>query len=331
MIGENSTKFENSEETIYLNSNNMVLNTPIKNITSIELKDFEFPFDKYNITPNNCTLEFCLSEAIGQNQNMGSNDLIPDFSQNTFESVSQFMQNSNPDTKQNSKQKPNIDSDTADLIDSETESLAEIEYDAEERSVKLIIKMGNYNMDQLTETVNKHLSKYGIIMSYSKTTNIVSFKQKDKKNFDLVFGDNTMFINLGFSLSNKSKYTSSNKYSSSKAYDFKIDKILNIYIDNINSSKPLMQYITNCADPISQTKKVVFTPVISELETLNLRFVDSKSREYVFDPENGLEYSGQIIIRYINNNQNLVKNELNEISSDDIFTIVKENVKSSRL
>ena len=84
---------------------------------------------------------------------------------------------------------------------------------------------------------------------------------------------------------------------------------MNIYT-NI-SSKPIMQYKTNSNE--IQSKKIPFNPIISELNSLEFKFIDSKNKEFIFYPENGLEFNIQVIIRYINSNQNIINNELNQV------------------
>jgi len=102
------------------------------------------------------------------------------------------------------------------------------------------------------------------------------------------------------------------------------DKCINIYIMNINDKKPIMQVILN--NP-QQTKKIIFKPVISQLDKICLKFVDSKGKEFIFDPDNGLEFSLQLIIRHIGQTYINVDNDENQdVSSDDVFNIVKNNL-----
>ena len=215
------------------------------------------------------------------------------------------------------------DSDTANVIDSEMEGL--IDVINHNNSIELYIVMGTYTIDTLLDLINQHLNKFLIKMSYNKTSNFITFKSTN--NFDLVFGSNSLLYSLGFNNQNQSKYINSNKYTGTKAYDFKVDRCMNIFLSNINESKPVMQYITNNQSQ-TRSKKIIFTPVIGELSELNLKFTDSKNREFKFDPNNGLEFGIQAVIRFINSNQNVVINELNDISSDDVFSIVKQSFNS---
>lgn len=285
IIKNNISFLENSEEIIYINNHQYNFNYTLKNITSIEIKELELPFNKYNITLNNNKLHIKFYDNISK--------------------------------------KEDNDSDTANAIDSDIENLIDSEIDDNELTLTII--MGNYTIENLISLLNKQLNKYDINVSMSKTTHFISFKSKNK--FDLLFEDNTILPNLGFNLSNQTKYINSNKYSGTKAYDFRIDKIMNIYT-NI-SSKPIMQYKTNSNE--IQSKKIPFNPIISELNSLEFKFIDSKTKEFIFDPENGLEFNIQVIIRYINSNQNIINNELNEtndISSDDVFAIAKLSIRN---
>ena len=283
IIKNNINSLENAEEIIYINKHYTELNYTIKNITSIEITDFDLPFNKYNITLNNNKLYFKLFNEYKE-------------------------------------QDINNDSDTANIIDSDIDNLINLEFDNNE--LILIITMGNYTIENLLSLLNKQLNKYDINISISKTTNFISFKSKFK--FDLLFEENTILPNLGFNLSNQFKYINSNRYSGTKPYDFRIDKVINIYT-NINS-KPIMQYKTNLND--LQSKKISFNPIISELNHLEFKFIDSKNKEFVFDSDNGLDFNIKLIIRYINNNY--IKNNLlnDDISSDDIINIAKLSIKN---
>ena len=291
IISENISKFENSEETIFITSQSTILPSTLKNVTSIELKELDLPFDKYNINSNNNKLHFSLKTS-GSEININDENNIND-------------------------------SDTANAIDSEMEGLIDIV--KQNNSIELHIIMGSYTIETLVNLINQHLGKFGIKMSYNKTSNLITFKSKN--NFDIIFGANTLLYSLGFNNQNQSKYINSNKYTGTKAFDFKVDRCMNIFISNINESKPVMQYITNqIQSGQPQSKKIIFTPVISELSELNLKFTDSKNKEFKFDPDNGLEFGIQAVVRFINSNQNIIKNESNDISSDDMFSIVKQSI-----
>ena len=286
IIGDNLTKFENTEEIVYVNSQHMQLNFPLKTITSIEFKDFDLSFDKYNITSNNNKMNFNIYKSIDESVN-------------------------------------NNDSDTINAIDSDMESFIDI--NTNQNNIELSIIMGNYSIENLCKMVNQSLAKYDIKMSCNKNTNFVQFKSTN--NFDLIINQNSLFPNLGFFKQNESKYNGSNKYTASKAYDFKIDKCMNIYMTNINESKPVMQYMTSNSN--SQTKKIVFTPVISELDHIDFKFVDSKNKEFKFDSDSGLDFSFQLVIKYIGTNTHTVVNELIDVSSDDILNIIKDSVMTN--
>lgn len=289
IIGGNIAKFENGEETIIMCSDHIILQDPIKNVTSIELKVFDLPFDKYNITNNNNKLQFrVLENTIKQNVNDDNND------------------NDNNDNDDNGS-----DDDNDDLMD----------VDENDGNITLTVINGNYEIDTLITMLNKILIKYDITFTRNKS-NILTLKSKNK--FDLVFDKNTMFNNLGFTIQNKSKYTNVKKHVGSKPYDFKIDRYMNIYITNINETKSMMQYSLNSDK--NQSKKIVFTPIIIELKELKLKFIGSKGKEFKFDSENGQDFEIHAIIKYINSNQNIIKNELNEsISSEDELAIVKNS------
>jgi hypothetical protein len=291
LIIENTSKFSNSEETIFLNNQSTVLSTVFSNVTSIELRELDLQFDKYNININNNKLHFVL-RPLESNNNIDNNIDI--------------------NTKKN---------DNTYLIDSETECLVNIIKD--KNNIELNIVMGNYTIDNLVNLLNEHLKIFDIESSYNKISNIITFKSKNY--FDLIFGSNTLLYSLGFSDKDEYKYMKSNKYNGTKAFNLKIDRCMNIYLSNINNDKPVMQYIINQNVQL-QSKKIIFNPIISELSEINLKFFDSKNKEFKFDSLSGLDFGLQVIIKYISTNQNVIKNDLNEISSEDIFTIVKESI-----
>ena len=278
----------------------MTLQNVLNNVTCIELRDFDLSFDKYNITNNNNNLTF----IVDTNDKEDATDKT--------EKVDK--ENEKVDNVDN-------DSDTANVIDSEHNSLVEVNYDVEMRKLSLTLLMGNYTIDTLCSILNQHLSKYNICISYNKNTNIVAFKSinNSKNKFDMIVEENSLLSSLGFNVNNT--YTNKMRYTGTRAYNFKPDKCMNIYITNINDTKPLYQYILNQQNA---PKKIVLTPVVSNLNKLCIKFVDSKGKEFKFDPDNGLEFSINVSIKYINNNQNTLKHNLEDVSSEDIYTLVKQ-------
>lgn len=273
IIGENITKFENGEDTVIICSNHTILHEPIKNVTSIELKDFDLPFNKYNVTNNNNKLHFKVLKNIIRKDDDNNDD----------------------------------NNDDVDLI----------EIDENNDNITLSVINGNYDINALILMLNKILTKYEIMLALNN--NILTLKSKNK--FDLIFDENTMFNNLGFMIQNQTKYTNSNKYIGSRPYNFKIDRYINIYITNINETRPIMQYALS--NDKNQTKKIVFAPIIAELNELNFKFTDSEGKEFKFDPD----FEIHATVKYINSNQNAFKNELNDsISSEDELAIVKNSL-----
>ena len=154
-----------------------------------------------------------------------------------------------------------------------------------------------------------------INVSCSTTTNLITFKSTTDTNFDIILGTNTLFYNLGFvqNISNAVKYTAI------KIYDIKVERYLNIYLENINDSKPVMQLSSNV-----RSKNIIFSQPIANINQIRIRITDSKDREYVLY---NLDFSFELIIRSINHIQpTIIDNESSIISSDDIFTIIKQNI-----
>jgi hypothetical protein len=194
----------------------------------------------------------------------------------------------------------------------------------------LSLIIGNYSIEKIIQLLNYPLLKYKIKMTHNTNTNLITIKSENKQNFDIVIGTNSLFNNLGFIPSANKKFNGQNKYSGSKPYDLKFDKYINIYMPNINGSKPVMQYILGQQN---QNKKIIFTPIISELDKIEFKFCNSQGKEFIFNQEIGLEFALQIVIKSINPIVKTIKNELNnqteEISSDDVYTIVSSNIKQS--
>ena len=57
-ITNNINKFENNEQLLFINSKYTKLEQEINNVSSIEIKNIDLPFYKYNITSNNNILKF---------------------------------------------------------------------------------------------------------------------------------------------------------------------------------------------------------------------------------------------------------------------------------
>jgi hypothetical protein len=286
IIKNNISRFENTEETILICSETTTLPSTINNVTSIELSDFDLPFDKFNINNNNNNLRFNI------------NDFLNATNKQSDPSNNQVISNENSDP---SNEQVNIEEDGNNII------------------VKVII--GNYTIDDIITILNNALSKYDLNLTYSKN-NIITIKSQHK--FDLVFESKTLFYNLGFI--DESKYNGSNKYSGTKFFEFKVGRYMNIYLTNLNKDKPVMRYIINQQDK-TQTKKIQFVPIISELNEIVIKFTDAKDKEFNFDPDNGFDFGIRLTIRYINSNQNYIQNESNDdISSDDILTLVKKSL-----
>ena len=277
MISNNINKFENMEENIYIsNEHSYQFINPIHSVTSLEIKNIEFPWEKNNIISTN-------------------NQLIFQFNNQMNEIVD------------------------ANIEDSENESYYNYDYDQSDRKLTIDLMNGIYDIDSLVNILNSVLNLYKIVMSYNKKTNIVSFKTDLDNKISLISSENSLFENLGFIDFNK--YINKSKHLASKAYDLKLDKFVNIYIKNLNSSAaPIMQYILN-QNGINQSKKMIFKTVISELKELQFKFTDSKNREY-----RSIDFSIHLIIKHIHSENSKMKHDLVDISSDDTYTIVKSSL-----
>jgi hypothetical protein len=230
----------------------------------MELKDFDLPFDKYNITSNNNILNF---KIYTNNQTVNISDEYYNL---------------------------NIDSDNI---------------------IELRITMGLYTIDKLCEVINQALANYNIEILCSTTTNLITFKSTTDTNFDIILNTKTLFYNLGF----VQDIVNINKIVGIKIYDLKVEHYLNIYIENINDSKPVMQLSSNL-----RSKNIIFNKPIANLNQIKIRITDTKDKEYTFG---NLDFSFELIIRSINHIQpTIIENESSIISSDDMFTIIKQNI-----
>lgn len=257
-ISNNITKFANESETIIINSLNTILPRTIKNITSIELKEFDLPFEKNNITPTNCQLRF----------NIPNNKII------------------NIDNED-----PNID------------------ITINENDIMIDIVPGKYTIDDLVGMINKLINKLDITL-HNKNNSYAILKSKSK--FDIIVTGNSLFPNLGFLVT----ATNKNKHVGTQHVDLEYDKFVNLFITNINNDIPVMQYIIGSQN---QSKIISFDPVIKELTNINLKILNSKGD--IYNPI--MNFSVQLVIHYINNKQNAVKNNLNHVDSDEEVDIIK--------
>ena len=285
MISNNINKFENMEDNIYIsNEFNYQLLNPITSVTSLEIKNVEFPWEKNNIISTNNQLIFQFSNSI------------------------------------NEPSKTNAD-DSDNEGENENESYYNYKYNQSNKQLIVNLIYGLYDIDSLVNILNSVLNLYKIVMGYNDKTRIVSFKTESKNKFSLISSENSLFGNLGFNDFNK--YINKSTHLASKAYDLKLDKYVNIYIKNLNSSvTPVMQYILN-QNVLNQSKKIIFKTVISELRELQFRFTDSKNREY-----HDIDFSIHIIIKHIHNESenSKIEHDLVDISSEDTYSIVKSSL-----
>ena len=150
-------------------------------------------------------------------------------------------------------------------------------------NIELTITIGLYTIETLLEIINRALTIFNIEFHYCNTTYLISIISNS--NFDIIIGENTLFYNLGFiqNLSN------SDKYNATRTYDLKLNKFINIYIENINEQKPIMQYSQQ------QSKIITFKQPI-QLDKIIIKFTNSSDIIY------NLYLSFQIKIKYISNN-----------------------------
>ena len=197
-----------------------------------------------------------------------------------------------------------------------TETLNDIEsfidFNIDDDILDINIITGNYDINTLIEEINKYLHIFKIEIICNNTTKYISFKKIDKNLFSLIFTDNSLLCNLGFN-STLNKHINKLKITGSKPYDLNIDKIMNIYLYNIGN-KPIMQYYIN---QNNNPKEILFNPKINELNELNIKFIDSKNKEFKFNDD--LDFNIKIKIKSINN-----KSYFN--NTDNIIDIIKNDI-----
>jgi hypothetical protein len=304
IIQTNIVKFANIEEEYYITEQEYTLPTELTNIVGIELTNFDLPFDKYNITINNNVLSFLLNSDINQNSDINENS--DDITESSTANII--------DTTEN-----NFDNfDKVGDIDVEIVKVKQIK-----NNLKVVVCTGNYEIDNLIGIINKQLKKYEIEISLCSTTSLISIKSKNKLSLDFCLSN--MFENLGFS--RKKKYIDSKKYIGLKPYNFKYDKCYNIYLTNINTKKPIMQYMIGQ----SNSKKIVFDRMLKNLDNLVFKFTDSKDKEFKFDSDYGLDFGFKINIKLLNPQpvivENSIDNDIDNITSDDVYTLVANSIK----
>lgn len=267
-IKKNIYIFENGELNILINSSVIILPEIINNVTSIEFKNFNLPFNKFNITDNNNKLHFIIKNE----------DLLKD---------------------------ENIIKDNI--------------LNIEGNEIELVIRMGNYSIDNICDIINNVLKNYDINITYCKNTEIVTFQSK--YNFEILYNNNSLLSNLGFF---KKNYINNNIYISEKIYNLESSKLYNIYLTNINDNKHILQYIVD-NNSNDNLKKIIFTPVITELKELHLKFYDINNKEFKFNEDNNFTFYINVKIKYIGINK--FNNKLNnELTNENILDIVNNSI-----
>jgi hypothetical protein len=173
---------------------------------------------------------------------------------------------------------------------------------------------GLYTIDKLVEIINLALEDYQINCSYSPITSLIIFKSD--VNFDIILEKDTLYYNLGF----KSDQTNSSRYVGNQIFDLKPPKYLNLFLSDINDTKPIMQLTPN-----NLSKKILFNNPIKSLNKIQLKITDHLDRNYQLG---SLTFSAELIIKSITNIKPVViENESISISSDDIYSIIKSNIE----
>jgi hypothetical protein len=183
--------------------------------------------------------------------------------------------------------------------------------------IELELLMGLYTIDKLIEVTNQALNEYNIEISYSTTTNLIIIKSTNNTQFNIILNEGTLFYNLGFS----QNLSNSLKYISTKIFDLKPPRYLNVYLSNINNTKVIMQLTST-----NQSKKITFNNPIKLLSNIEFRITDHLDKNYIID---NLSTTIELVVRSINNIKSIsIENESITISSDDMYSIIKSNISN---
>jgi hypothetical protein len=179
----------------------------LKNVSSIELKSFNFPRVIYNITPYNNVFCFIIEDQENINNNEDMNDVKNE--------SSIVLSDSDREIKKNNKSR---------------------------HPIKVSVPPGEYDIENLIKKMHSIKKKYDISMTYNKYTKKVTIKHKQGQKFSFYNGNNSIISILGF---HESEYEGKSSYIGESPYDLRSERYVMLYLNNINDHKPFAKIPIN--------------------------------------------------------------------------------------
>ena len=120
-----------------------------------------------------------------------------------------------------------------------------------------------YDIEGICASLNKTLSNFNIKIKYNKGTNKVQFSSN--QNFDLIYSE--LLGILGFCYNDD--LINKNEYESSDICNISINKMINVFIKNINGEKPILKTMLGSK---MTPNKISFKDIIKSLNYIELIF-----------------------------------------------------------
>ncbi|AYV79566.1 MAG: hypothetical protein Faunusvirus23_3 [Faunusvirus sp.] len=138
------------------------------------------------------------------------------------------------------------------------------------------LQSGNYTITVLLERINLLLQLFDICVMLDDTTNQVIFKHVKNTNFKLANLENSLLYNLGFTSAN---YKDTAIYTGEQSYDLTKEKLLNIYLRNLNTTAPFFKVLDNTS--IEQLADL--NMIVTELKYLEIDIKTAKNMNMYID------------------------------------------------
>lgn len=144
---------------------------------------------------------------------------------------------------------------------------------------------GNYEIEYLIQLINSVLKQLGLRMQIKQQNSYVNI-YSESNNFSLMtdyqyYPNNILSI---FGFENGMKCINGKDYTSTKSYDLRADKMISLYILNINKSKPFCKLNMTSRKVTSFCSQL--SPPLKNVQLLDFEFRDSKNNPIYFAKKN---------------------------------------------
>jgi hypothetical protein len=143
----------------------------------------------------------------------------------------------------------------------------------------LIIESGHYEIESLLKYMNKSLKTFNIILGFTPSNNIVQIKTTNEKPINVYCYENNIMETLGY-LNTNDNYINFTTLKGANPFKLKTTKFINIYIENINSNKPISKININEGKIINNY--TILKPSIKKINNFIFIFKDDHNSTYEF-------------------------------------------------